>query len=298
MPRKFLGIFMFGALLVTNNLIDCDHSPTSSSQPAADENSWTKYTPYYWTHDGHPFQATYCTVYSDTAKIEMKQQLGQLADDSFTQLLQLFEVQDTIDFRYPPGRSKIDIYLNRNHPENIAWAYWGGFIITIRSSEMVDPWLEYALYTVRHELTHVFEFLIEGRESLGTDVWFKEGIAVHLGCMTSSAFKKIETIDELDLWISENQDQPQQGNPIAIHQIEDFPEDADWTQYYRFFELAMRYLLDAQGLGQTYQDVVNLFYDLRQNRSFSSSFVNHFEINLTTFEDEFFDRLRNYLKEK
>jgi hypothetical protein len=288
--------YLFISLLLVIFISECGDSPTESPKPTPEENSWTVYTPYEWTHDGKPYQATYCTIYSDAASEEMKQQLGEIANESFNRILTVFDFDSISDFIYPPGYSKIEIYLNRNHTENINWAYWGGFIITIRSSEISGHWLDYSVYTSTHELTHVFDFLIEGREALGSEVWFKEGIAVHIGCTESSAFKTIENLNELESWISENQDIPGEGNPIGIHQIEDFPSGANWTRYYQFFELAMRYLLDQNGLGKSHRDVLNVFYDLRQEVSFADAFENRFGISVDGYEAEFYDRMRIYLQ--
>ena len=225
----------------------------------------------------------------------MKQQLGEIADEKFGEILKLFNFEKVSDFIYPPDYSKIEIYINRNHTENINWAYWGGFIITIRSSDISGNWYDYTTYTVSHEMTHEFEFLIEGRESLGTEFWFKEGIAVHVGCLESPAFQKVESLSELEAWISENKNVSGQGIPVKIHYISDFPAGADWHQYYRFFELAMRYLLDGKGFGKSYQDVLSVFYDLQQGKSFPVSFENHFGISVSDYENEYYDRMRTYL---
>jgi hypothetical protein len=295
MKRRLLGIFLFIFFTIVFVSEGCKRSPTSPQIPQTEDGLWTIYTPYYWTHDGQPYSSTYCIVYSDEASYEMKQQMAEIGDNRFSQILQLFSFHDVSDFRYPPGGSKIEIYINRNHVENIAWAYWGGFIITIRSSELIGHWYNYAVYTARHELTHIFEFLIEGREVLGTDVWFKEGIAVHVGCLEDTGWQTIRSLSELESWISQNQNVPGQGNPIAIHQNEDYPPGADKHQYYRFFELAMRYLLDRRGMGKSFSDVLDLFYDMRDGISFPVSFQDNFGISVSDYEDEFYDRMRAYL---
>ena len=46
------------------------------------------------------------------ASNEMKGQMGEIADESFSQILQLFNFQNVSDFKYPPGSSKIEIYIN------------------------------------------------------------------------------------------------------------------------------------------------------------------------------------------
>ncbi len=48
-------------------------------------------------------------------------------------------------------------------------------------------------------------------------------------------------------------------------------------------------------MGKSYQDVLSLFYDLRQGISFTDSFENHFGISVCDYEDEFYDRMRTYL---
>ncbi len=274
----------------------CKKNPTSSPIPQAVDGLWTIYTPYNWTHDGQPYSSTYCIVYSDEASYEMKQQMAAIADQRFRQILQLFNFQDLSDFIYPPGSSKIEIYINRNHPENIAWAYWGGFIITIRSSDIIGHWYDYAVYTARHELTHELEFLIEGREVLGSEVWFKEGIAVYVGCLEITSWQTIKNLSELESWINQNQNLPGQGNPIKIHQNEDFPPGADRHRYYQFFELAVRYLLDPRGMGKSFRDVLRVFYDLRDGKPFPVSFQDNFGISVSDYENEFYDRMRAYLR--
>ncbi|MEJ2635558.1 MAG: hypothetical protein P8184_09730 [Calditrichia bacterium] len=293
----------FGILILIDALIliistGCEHNSTSppGRQETPEDDSWTIYTPYAWEHDGEPYESVSCTVYSDAAGEEMKMQLGEIADERFNEILTLFNFNKPSDFVYPPRFSKIEIYLNRNHPENIAWAYWGGFIITIRSPQISGHWYDYTVYTSGHELTHIFEFLIEGREVLGSEVWFREGIAVYTGCLGGNAFKTINSLNELESWISDNGNVPGEGNPIKICQIEDFPPDADWTGYYRFFELAVRYILDEKGVGKSYRDVLNLFYDLRKGASFPASFERNFGITVSEYENEFYDRMRIYLR--
>ena len=120
-------------------------------------------------------------------------------------------------------------------------------------------------------------------------MWLKEGIAVHVGCLESTAFRTMKDLCELETWISQNQSVPGRGNPITIHQHADIPAGADMEQYYRLFEVATRYLLDSNGSGRSFRDVLSVFYDLRQGMSFSSSFENHFGMSVNDYEAEFYD---------
>lgn len=131
MKRIFHQVLLLMFLAIVIVSVGCKSHPTLPRIPEKEKGSWAIYTPYDWTHDGKPYSSVYCVVYSDGASYEMKQQMGQLADEKFDRILQLFSFSNLSDFKYPPGYSKIDIYINRNHSENIAWAYWGGFIITI-----------------------------------------------------------------------------------------------------------------------------------------------------------------------
>lgn len=299
MKNQFLRIFLLISSALLTVFFSCkDYIPVETTEDIPDKDSWSIYTPYDWSHDGKPYQATYCTVYSDAAGNPMKQELGDIADENFDKIMQLFNFQNLTDFIYPPGYSSIDIYLNKNHPENINWAYWGGFIITIKSDEISGPWINYTVYTARHELTHVFEFLIEGREALGTDFWFREGVAVHTGCLESNIFNTIKTLSELESWISENQNLPDKGNPIVIHQYSDLPDGADLDKYYRVFELAVRYILDDKGLGRSYQDIKNLFYEIRNGTPFTSAFSKNFGISLKFYENNFYDMIAAYLNDE
>lgn len=275
--------------------LGCEDDPAAPSTPDTTTGSWVEYTPFKWSHDGRPYESTYLTVYSDAASDEMKRQVAQIAHERFNQIMALFDFDAVSDFIYPPGYSKLEIYINRNHSESINWAYWGGFIFTIRSSEIAGRWRNYTVYTVRHELLHDFEFLIEGREVLGTDFWFKEGIATYVGCLEETGWNTIDSLSELELWIAQNEAVPGAGNPIRIRRDTDFPPGADWHQYYRLFELVVRYMLDDTGLGRSYEDVLSLFYDVRDGESFPDSFESRFGITLGDLEAEVFDRLRAYL---
>ena len=94
----------------------------------------------------------------------------------------------------------------------------------------------------------------------------------------------------------QNADDPGQGNPIRIHVWEDFPPGADITgYYYNVFDLTMRYFLDGHGLGKSMQDVLNVFYAIRNGVTFSAAFQNHFGMSLLDFEKEYYDRMRRYL---
>ena len=149
-------------------------------------------------------------------------------------------------------------------------------------------------YLFKHELTHEFEFLIEGAVNLGTDIWFSEGLAIYGG----GGLNGIQDLEDLENWIANHADEQGDGNPIKIHVWNDFPPNADVTAYYyNVFDLTMRYILDEYGLDKSPQDILELFTDIRNGFSFANSFETHFGISLADFEFRYYDLMRDYLNQ-
>lgn len=65
--------------------------------------------------------------------------------------------------------------------------------------------------------------------------------------------------------------------------------------YYKVFDITKKYLLDPKGLNKSIQDVLNVFYDVRDDNSFSDAFQNNFGLSLEVFENEYYDRIKEYL---
>lgn len=254
------------------------------------EGSWVTYSPYKWTHDGQPYFGEYCIVYSDCCSYQFKQEVGLFANEKFVQVLDLFNFEDMDDLLYPMDYDKVDVYINRYHPERLAAAWWGTIIITFSSEDLYNR----HDYLFKHESIDVFQFLIEGHYNLSTPVWFTEAIAIYGG----GGLWGIRDIDDLDRWIASNSNDPNQGNPICIQVWDDFPAGADITgYYYHVFDLTMRYFLDPDGLDKSIGDVLNLFYDLRNDVPFPTTFQSNFGLDVETFEVEYYDRMRDYLSE-
>ena len=286
---KSLVLFLILFFVLTNCEDENNVSPNSEPETEKEEGSWRKYSPIDWTHDGNPISGTFCKVYTDGASQTLKLQCLEFADLMFEEILNQFSFDNFSDLKLPPENDKINVYINTGHVDNIASAYWGTIFITIRTSVLDTSLYDYLF---KHELTHEFEFLIEGTVNLGTDVWFKEAIAIYCG----GGFNYINTVDDLEDWIKANENFPGQGNPIMIHSWEGFPEGSDITGYYvNVFDISMKYLLDPKGLNKSPQDVVKVFYDVRDGNSFSTAFQNNFDLSLRVFEDEFYDRIRVFL---
>lgn len=254
-----------------------------------EQGSWCIYSPLQWTHDGQPLTGTLCKVYSDGASISLKAQCLDFAERMFGEIRTFFRIDEDHALVLPPENDRINVYINTAHEENIAYAYWGTIFITVRMSELNEILYEYLF---KHELTHELEFMVEGKLNLGTPVWFRESIAIYCG----GGFNRIRTETDLDQWILENEKVPGMGNPILVKEWSDFPPGADIDRYYWYaFDLVMRYLLDPSGMNKHPGDVLSLFCDIRNGIPFESSFRDHFDLEPDRFEEEFFDRMREYL---
>jgi hypothetical protein len=292
-----LSLFIFFiTFFIILGLIGCQKDPTSivpDQDPTQNpdyipEGAWVTCSPYKWTHDGEPYFGEYCIVYSDCCSYQFKQEVGLFADEQFVQILDLFNFDNMDDLLYPMDYEKVDVYINRYHPERLAAAWWGTIIITFSSENILSR----HDYLFKHELTHVFQFLIEGHYNLSTPVWFTEAIAIYGG----GGMWGIRDIEDLEQWIASNSNDPNQGNPIYIQVWDDFPPGADITGYYYYvFDLTMRYFLDPKGLGKSIGDVLQLFYDLRNGIEFPVAFQSNFDLDVETFKNEYYDRMRQYL---
>jgi hypothetical protein len=105
----------------------------------------------------------------------------------------------------------------------------------------------------------------------------------------------VSTVDDLEDWMTRNEGCSNGGNPISIHQWEDFPEGSDITGYYTVFDAVMKYLLDENGLAKSYNEVLALFFEIREGTAFPDAFEMHFGISLDAFEEEIIERLEAWL---
>jgi hypothetical protein len=281
-PRLLLGVII---LLI---LIACSEEEPYDSAGEGIEGAWVANSPYKWEHDGHPCFSRYCIVFSDSATMEMKETAGKFADSRFQWIMQQFNFTSPGEFLFPQGNDKIHIYLNLTHEERIAAAFWGTVIFSFPQQAIDTSCLDYLF---RHELTHAFEYLIEGTVELGTDVWFREGMAIYM----AGGMHVIRDTAGLNQWISRNSGFPNAGNPISISGWEDFPEGSDITGYYTVFDIVMMYILDENGLNNELSDILSIFYDVRNGIPFESAFQERIGISLTEFEGSVFERLGKYL---
>jgi len=271
----------------------CGDSPTAEND-MVDSGSWYR-TGYHWPHDGNPYESANVIVFSDAASLESRQKLAELTENLVTTLVEGFHIDPATMFRWPPGQTNLHVYAYRDH--FVQWfggkGYYGGFMMYSLDHPIRDTELGNYTRVVTHELMHAFEGLMKGTENPKiVDVWMTEGIAEHVSGGTSSS-GNISSAAMLDSLVAVHGE----INPIAMHYYEDFPYmDLGYEYLYAMFELSVRYLLDVDGLGHPASLVRDAIIDAGEGVVFSASFEEKFGIGLQQFEDEYWDRIRAFLR--
>jgi hypothetical protein len=82
-----------------------------------------------------------------------------------------------------------------------------------------------------------------------------------------------------------------------MHRYEDYPDTnlIGYNYLYPMFQLAVEYLVDANGHGKTMDDVRNLLMDVRNGVPFPAAFQNRFGMSLSEYESQFFALMNAYL---
>jgi hypothetical protein len=254
---------------------------------------------YPYPHDCHPFTGEHFTIYSDGSSGLAKQQLAELMEPIFDELVTEFEIEDIEDELYFTGDYTYYVYANKHHDEILAVAYPNGFFIgaidcvTIPGYYVDNPW--WYRCVAQHELTHVFQFGLTGCRSIRScprwlDVWFREGQAVHMSGAGPEI--RITTLNDFYRWWEDET----HLNPISIHRWTDFPDFDRSQEYYPMFGLAYAYLVDpVHGHGATIADMRDLFHLMKERQLFEDAFWEALSISLSSFEDDFYDLMEEYL---
>lgn len=289
---RALLITVTGALILSLT-VGCEDSATGPNG-MVDSGSWYR-TGYHWPHDGNPYESANVVVFSDAASLESRRKLAEITEGLVTTLVEDFQIDPATMFKWPPGQTKLHVYAYRDH--FVDWfggkGYYGGFMMYSLDHPIRDTELGNYTRVVTHELMHAFEGLMKGTENPKiVDVWLTEGIAEYVSGGTSSS-GNITTLAMLDSLVAVYGD----VNPISMHYYEDFPYlDLGYAYLYAMFELSVRYLLDADGLGRPKTLVRDLLVDAGDGALFATSFEEKFGLDLQEFEDEYWDRIRAFLR--
>jgi hypothetical protein len=257
-----------------------------------------------WPHDGKPYEGENFVVYSDGASLEARQRLAALAEEVLVEVVDEMGVDPTTMFRYPVDQDRIDLYANRYNvlEGGGARAFYAGVIIPSfdyqAGGEATD--VRSVRLTLKHELVHVVEALLKGRfvgDVAANDpgrmpVWFSEGTAEALsGGSTGGAPRTLDQVNGLIAkW--------GRANPIAWRVDRPLSEldPGEYSDYYYpMAQLAIEYLLDADGLGSSPEDLAAVMFDMGDGVSFASAFEAHIGISESDYEAQFFALMDTYL---
>ncbi|MCH8123891.1 MAG: hypothetical protein IH853_12315 [Bacteroidetes bacterium] len=293
-------------ILVGLLITACDSNNNAAPDPDNDDSngllfdgSWTVGWPQLG-HDGKPYESERFIVYSEMSSQASRQSVANIAEEALDDILSILGVTyDEFTFLPSYTSRKIHIMADWNQMAQSGLAYRDGFIMRALDS----PRYQSAGYTqesyrrvLQHELTHVTEFLLIGdpTRQQANDVWLREGFANY-----GARHHRIQTVDELDAWQAKNANVPGGGNPIGIHVWANFPQSViannTTIEYYGFFELASRYLLDTNGNGTTIDDLKAMYEDLGNGMLFWTSFENRFGMTISYYEANWWELMRTYL---
>jgi len=255
--------------------------------------SWCRYSPYSWPHDGVPYESERIIVYSDSASNASKRMVAEATEQVLAEIEEALGIESML-YDFPPGRDKIDVYVDLSRPVVWGgWAYYGGFLVSGRVCSETACHKQ----TLKHEMMHVVAYLLEGYRTtdfMYTDVWFDEGLAEHV-----SGARRITSPHALRIYRNRIQPYLEDGNPIRVRTWSDFdPPSAGLygEGLYPLFELAVRYLVDENGLGGSPEDAVSVFLDIRAGLTFAEAFENRFGFSLADYEASFFERMADYVE--
>lgn len=285
-------------------LFSCSENPTENKKVEEDQISeprWITDIPLTYPsvsdflHDNRIYETEHFLVYSDAASDYTKIQFAQMGEQAYSELKSLFNIaeKDNFTIQKEDPNTKIQIICNKNDPRSQRSFLYGFMLYTLDSSYCFAN--EENLYReVKHELTHVFQMYLDGSSRRYLFGWFREGLAEY--CADGGFFPQITTLEyfnELKLLL----------NTYGIH-----PLKMRWSELrnkpgnvhsaaYSMSGLAMRYLLDTDGLGKSIENIKQIFEVLKfdETIAFETAFENAIGFNIHNFENNFYSYMPGYL---
>jgi len=206
------------------------------------------------------------------------------------------ETTDLRRIRNIRANSSVSVLVDHYEPDWGGRAYYGGVMIysldNPRRASAGNTQLQVYRGVVKHELMHAIQFLLQGSDDPNlADAWLTEGIAEYVSGGTAGG--SIHDLARLDSLI----DKYGALNPIAMHQYH-YPdvELIAYNYYYPMFELAVTYLVDPSGAGGAKSSIRDIFLDVGKGIPFPTAFEDRLGIGLAKYEDQFFDRIRAFLR--
>lgn len=276
-------------------IVSCSSSADEAIPPPpnalVDSGSW--YSRAQWPHDGAPFESANFLVYSDRASADARQEVANVAEDLWTDLLDEFDVEQGA-LRYPAGQDAIHIYAYREYfPQEWGMrAYHGGLIMWSPDHPHRPTDIDDYGPVVKHELVHVLESLLRGRDGgvePMADTWFSEGLAEAVaGGTAGGAIRDLSRLDQLTAEYGET-------SPVWFKRDAQATPGAGYDFNYPMYQLAVEYLLDDQGVGRSLGDAREVFVAMGSGDDFETAFNAHMGVDLGEYERTFFARMEAFL---
>ena len=271
------------------------------------ENQWVSGIPFRIetetiSHDNRILESANFLTFSNGSSDDVKVIYSKMAEDAFFEIKQAFGIPncEAIGVFNNITDTKITLFSNI-HLIHDQIAFSVGFFLYGMDSPFYSDWLaaapagfrEWYGREVKHETMHVMQWLlgldwdssIPWSQRWGTtwpEFWFSEGIAEHI---SGGSFLPIENIQQVNEW----RENPDHINPISILRSDSSPvDDSRIGEYYPMFGLAVRFLLDENGLGRTFPDVKALYLDMIETGSFRHSFQTFMGISVEYYEENFY----------
>lgn len=261
----------------------------SNTVPGHDDFHWSSGSRYngignFFSDDrilNTPHFAVYSNGTSDAVRIAM----GELLEEAFAELMQTFMVDGASSLNNIRVQVAVDVnngFLGLSAPISLylaATIFDNVDNVSVRSQSKG---------LVKHELAHLFELQLGGINNR-THRWFWEGVAIY-----TAANHRLTTLQQVQDWKALAQD----GNPIGIRLHCSLPQQCQdyGLDYYPIFGLTMAYLLDPQGNGSGYQNIVDLYAELSSGSGFEPSFTRQFGISPDEFQTNYYTLIEQYLE--
>ncbi len=251
------------------------------------------------SHDDRILETPHFLTFSDGSSDEAKVIFAAMAEESLQEILDTFGISDAGELGLvdTDPTTKLTIFSNHTmEQEQKALSFLFGFLAAGADTDVyASP--AAMRHVVKHEMSHLFHmlFAIAGDGGMWpwlAPVWFSEGLAEQTA---GGSRTPILTLEELSAWMAP----PDHFNPVSIREWGDFPasviERTNGFEYYPMFDLAVRYLLDGEGHGKSYTEVLAMCEEMRAGAVFEYAFQKHMGITVQEFETGFQDRVTAYL---
>lgn len=276
----------------------------SGKNPLEVEGHWVSDIPFVinhvglqYGHDNRIFESDHFLTFSDASSDEIKKRFASYAERAFAEILADFHISSASSLGITDQSTKMTIYTNKESGI-IQLAFPYGFILDSEDSNTYANWPEEMkkryYKQLKHETMHVVQFLLgvlpNSDNSYEPDKWFNEGLAE---TVSGGFFIPITSKADFLSWKSRYGN----VNPVSIHQWSDLTIPANEVgAWYPAFGLAVRYLVDKDGLNKNYTDIKHMFQELATLEiTFPAAFEKYMGITLEEYENTFFERMDDFL---